>query len=157
MYAGFKERAAEVHRMLRDPASGFVLVASPARVAVDEALYFHERLATAGMPFVATVVNRAHVDPADEAGTPRRRKGAPAQVDPALGQALRRAYDDLHRLARAERKVISRLEVDTGQPLLMVPELESDVHDLRGLAQVARLMLGEEPAEPRRQAGRGSR
>jgi hypothetical protein len=46
--------------------------------------------------------------------------------------------------------VVSRLEVDTGEPLLLVPELESDVHDLRGLAHVAQLMLGgEEPIEAR--------
>jgi anion-transporting ArsA/GET3 family ATPase len=160
MYAGFKERAAEVHRMLRDESSGFVLVASPARVAVDEALYFHQRLQDAGMPFVATVVNRAHPDPG-EAGParPRRRKGAAADIDADLARALLQAYDDLHRLARAERRVVSRLEVDTGQPLLLVPELESDVHDLRGLAHVAQLMLGgEEPVDARRQGARaGSR
>jgi anion-transporting ArsA/GET3 family ATPase len=157
MYAGFKERAAEVHRMLRDESSGFVLVASPARVAVDEALYFHQRLQDAGMPFVVTVVNRAHPDPA-EAGParPRRRKGAAATIDGELARALLQAYDDLHRLARAERRVVSRLEVDTGEPLLLVPELESDVHDLRGLAQVAQLMLGgEEPVDARRQGARG--
>ena len=44
MYDGFKERAAQVHRLLRDPCSGFVLVAGPARAALDEALYFHVRL-----------------------------------------------------------------------------------------------------------------
>ena len=156
MYAGFKERAAEVHRMLRDDASGFVLVASPARVSVDEALYFHRRLAEAEMPFVATVVNRAHPDPAEAApARPRRRRGGAATVDADLARGLLRAYDDLHRLARAERRVVSRLEVDTGQPLLLVPELESDVHDLRGLANVAQLMLGGEAPVTRRQGARG--
>jgi anion-transporting ArsA/GET3 family ATPase len=157
MYAGFKARAEEVHHMLRDDSTGFVLVASPARVAVDEALYFHRRLREADMPFVATVVNRAHQDPAAAApARPRRRKGGAADVDEDLARALLQGYDDLQRLARAERKVVSRLEVDTGEPLLLVPELESDVHDLRGLAQVAQLMLGgEEPADARRQGARG--
>jgi len=153
MYAGFKERAAAVHVLLRGQSAGFVLVASPARVAVDEALYFYERLREAGMPFVATVVNRVHPDPAEPAaGRPRQRKAAVAHVDTDLARALLQAYDDLHRLARAERRVITRLEVDTGEPLLLVPELESDVHDLRGLAHVAELMLGEEtePAKKRR-------
>jgi anion-transporting ArsA/GET3 family ATPase len=151
MYAGFKERAAAVHVLLRGESAGFVLVASPARVAVDEALYFYERLREAGMPFVATVVNRVHPDPAELAAG-RQRKAAAAQVDPDLARALLQAYDDLHRLARAERRVITRLEVDTGEPLVLVPELESDVHDLRGLAHVAELMLGEEtePAKKRR-------
>jgi anion-transporting ArsA/GET3 family ATPase len=156
MYAGFKERAAAVHSLLRDPASGFVLVASPARVAIDEALYFHRRLGEADMPFVATVVNRVHPDPAQAAAEGKRsRRGAPAQVDPGLADALLQAYDDLRRLARAERRVISRLEVDTGEPLVLVPELESDVHDLRGLAHVAGLMLGEGAASGRAAAERG--
>jgi anion-transporting ArsA/GET3 family ATPase len=154
MYAGFKERAAEVHRLLRDESSGFVLVASPARVAVDEAVYFHQRLHEAGMPFVATVVNRVHPDPAEPAPGPRRRKAAAERVDAELARALLQAYDDLHRLARAERRVVSRLEVDTGGPLLLVPELESDVHDLRGLAHVGELMLGERAATRRAVRGR---
>jgi anion-transporting ArsA/GET3 family ATPase len=156
MYAGFKERAAAVHALLRAPSSGFVLVASPARVAIDEALYFHRRLAEADMPFVATVVNRVHPDPA-EAGGGRKRsrgRGGSAQVEPELAQALLSAYGDLHRLARAERRVISRLEVDTGEPLVLVPEMESDVHDLRGLAQVGDLMLAEAAGAGRPKAAR---
>lgn len=156
MYEGFKERAAAVHTLLRDPSSGFVLVASPARVAVDEALYFHRRLSEADMPFVATVVNRVHPDPAQAAGDRRRtRRGGSTQVDPDLAEALLQAYDDLHRMAHAERRVISRLEVDTGEPLVLVPELESDVHDLRGLAHVGGLMLGEAAEAARPLAAKG--
>jgi anion-transporting ArsA/GET3 family ATPase len=154
MYAGFKERAAAVHALLRDEASGFVLVASPARVTVDEALYFHRRLSEAEMPFVATVVNRVHPDPAESPPATRRRRSA-ASVDAELARVLQKAYEDLHRLARAERRVISRLEVDTGEPLLLVPELETDVHDLRGLAQVGELMLGDaRPAGRQKARGR---
>ncbi len=69
MYDGFKERAARVHALLRDPSSGFVLVAGPSSQALGEALYFHRRLGEKAMPFVAQVVNRVHPDPAqDEAG-----------------------------------------------------------------------------------------
>ena len=44
MYDGFKERAARVHALLREPSSGFVLVAGPSPLALEEALYFHRRL-----------------------------------------------------------------------------------------------------------------
>ena len=155
MYDGFKERAAAVHALLRDPATGFVLVASPARVAVDEALYFHQRLREAEMPFVATIVNRVH----GAGGTAPRRgrragKGARADVDAALARALLEAHEDLSRLARAEEKVIERLEDQTDEPLLRLPELEGDVHDLRGLVVVADMMFGGAPAAnaPRRKA-----
>src|SRR5262249_41317136 len=71
LYAGFKERAARVHALLRDASAGFVLVASPAQAALDEALYFYRRLHEKGMPFISFVVNRVHPDP-PEGGRPER-------------------------------------------------------------------------------------
>jgi len=63
-------------------------------------------------------------------------------VEPGLARVLLAAHDDLGVLARAEEHVIERLEEVTEEPLLRVPELEGDVHDLRGLAVVAALMFG---------------
>jgi hypothetical protein len=62
-----------------------------------------------------------------------------ADLDARLGQVLQ----DQRRLARAERKSLARLEVDSGEPLVLVPELEVDVHDLRGLLEVGELILAE--------------
>src|SRR5262249_28832782 len=61
MYDGFKERAARVHALVRDPCCGFLLVTGPSPLAVDEALYFHSRLDERKMPLLAFVVNRTHV------------------------------------------------------------------------------------------------
>ena len=84
MYDGFKERAARVHALLRDPCSGFLLVAGPSPLALDEALYFHRRLREKKMPFLGFVVNRVHPDPARRP----RRTGAPrARVDARTGRA----------------------------------------------------------------------
>src|SRR5262249_32743117 len=58
--AGFRERARDVDTLLRDDKLGFVLVAAPEPAAVEEALFFHERLAQQRMPFVGFVVNRVH-------------------------------------------------------------------------------------------------
>ena len=137
LYAGFKERAARVHALLRDGDSGFVLVASPARQALDEALYFYRRLNEKKMPFVAFVVNRVHTDPAYSRGP----GGRSVDVDPALSRALVGILRDQQVLARVERRAIARLEVDASQPLLLVPEQEADVHDLRGLKDVGEAML----------------
>src|SRR5678809_689049 len=66
---GFRTRAEETFSLLRQPRVGFVLVASPEPMAVHEALQFHERLVSAGMPFVGFVVNKVHPAlpiPADE-------------------------------------------------------------------------------------------
>ena len=132
MYDGFKERAARVHALLRDPGSGFVLVTSPGRLALDEAMYFYGRLREHGMPFVAFLVNRLRPDPmqpAKRAGTGAARLG----LDPDLAERLVGVYRDERRTAQGERRSTNRLRVDTGEPIVCVPELDADIHDLRGL------------------------
>ncbi|MGH9066990.1 MAG: ArsA family ATPase [Acidimicrobiales bacterium] len=58
MEEGFRERAGRVVDLLSDEGSAFVLVASPRRDAVAEALYFADRLAEAHIAVQALVVNR---------------------------------------------------------------------------------------------------
>jgi anion-transporting ArsA/GET3 family ATPase len=135
MYDGFKERAERVYALLREPASGFVLVAGPAPQALDEAVYFHRRLREKEMPFVGIVVNRLHPDPSTAARAARRSQRE-AEVDADLEERLLEVYHDQQAVARAERKRVARLEVDTGERLLLVPEFEADIHDLRGLKEV---------------------
>ena len=152
MYDGFKERAARVRALLREPHTGFVVATSPARLALEQAVYFHRRLRESGLPFVAFVVNRVHVEPATGGG---RRA---ARVDEDLAGALTEVYRDQLRLARHDRRALARLEADTDEPILGVPELEADVHDLRGLLEMGESMLGPAPVpaarrRPRRAAG----
>jgi anion-transporting ArsA/GET3 family ATPase len=147
MYDGFKERAARVHSLLRDPASGFVLVASPARLALEEALYFRSRLREKRMPFVALVVNRVHADPGRVAAT----AGPEPRVPAELSERLACVFREQQALALADRRRLARLDAEARDPVLRVPELESDVHDLRGLALVAEALFA-----PARAAARGT-
>ena len=138
MYDGFKERAARVHALLRDPSSGFVLVAGPSVQALEEALYFRRRLDEKAMPFVAHVLNRVHPDPAQEgAGRRPGRASREARIEPDLAERLAEVFRDQQTLAGVDQKRVDRLEVETGERPILVPELEQDVHDLRGLAVVA--------------------
>ncbi len=147
MYDGFKERAVRVFALLREPASGFVLVASPARLTLDEALYFHRRLEEKKMPFVALVVNRLHPDSAEATATAGR---APSPVlGKSLVEKLAAVLRDQRLVAKAERKSLARLEVEIGQAPVLVPELEADVHDLRGLAEVAAAIFAQMPSAGR--------
>ena len=139
MYAGFKERAEKVHALLRGEDSGFVLVAGPARTTLDEARYFYRRLREKDMPFVGVAVNRVHPDPLAEAGAVPR---APARIEPALARGPLRLMEDQARVARRERRGIARLEAEVSSPLVLVPELDADVHDLRGLAEIGEMVLG---------------
>jgi anion-transporting ArsA/GET3 family ATPase len=138
MYAGFKERAERVRVLLRGGDAAFVLVAAPAPGALEEAVYFHRRLREKGMPFVAFVVNRVHLDPAREV---RARNKARVALAPPLAEKLKRTLREQQVLAAVERRALARLEVDAHETPLLVPELESDVHDLRGLAAFGDLVL----------------
>ena len=146
MYDGFRARAAEVQALLRAPSTGFVLVAGPQPAALEEALYFHRRLVEKKLGFVAFVVNRVHLDPARERG---ERRGPRARVAPGLAARLVETLREQQVLARVERQAIARLEVDTREKPLLVPELEQDVHDLRGLLAFAELAFPRGRAEAR--------
>jgi anion-transporting ArsA/GET3 family ATPase len=150
MYDGFKERAAKVHALLRDPSAGFVLVAGPSALALEEALYFHRRLSDKRMGFAGFVVNRVHGDPAREV---RSRQRARAAVAPELASRLAATLREQQVLARVERRALARLEVDTRERPVLVPELDHDVHDLRGLADFGDLVFAEGRARPARAAG----
>jgi anion-transporting ArsA/GET3 family ATPase len=158
MYDGFKERAARVRDLLREPSSGFVLVAGPSAQALEEALYFHRRLGEKEMPFVAQIANRVHPDPAQEEDAARQRpgRGAPREprIDPDLAERLAEVFRDQQTLARVERRRIDRLEVDAGERPIVVPEFEQDIHDLRGLVSVADAIFGGTSAalRPRQRA-----
>lgn len=149
MYDGFKERAQRVFELLRDPRSGFVVVATPSPATLGEALYFHDRLTEKKMPFVTFIANRTHIDPrlpspkADRRGrsTLRRRD---ADIAAELRPALIATFKEQQRLARSDRRELTRLEVAARGRLLEVPEAEGDIHDLRGLEGVATVLFNKD-------------
>jgi anion-transporting ArsA/GET3 family ATPase len=133
MEEGFRERAKAVYDLLEDPNTAFVLVASPRRDAVDEALFFAEKLGEANITVQALVVNRVH--PAFGADLPPR-GGRPAPSESALGR-LERNLAELDAVAGRERAHLAGLTRKlAGAPTVTVPFLPSDVHDLDGLRLV---------------------
>jgi anion-transporting ArsA/GET3 family ATPase len=136
MEDGFRQRAARVLALLADPATAFVVVASPRRDAVREAEFFAEKLTEAGIAVQALVVNRMHprFSPAPSVGVaeapPRGAAGTP--LAPLL-----RNLAELSRMADDEEAHVASLAARLEAPAVRVPELETDVHDLPGLARVA--------------------
>ena len=57
---GFKERAEGVKALLGDPSTTFLIVSSPEREPVEEAIFFRGKLREAGMAFGGLIVNRVH-------------------------------------------------------------------------------------------------
>jgi anion-transporting ArsA/GET3 family ATPase len=143
---GFRRRAAAVKELLGDPATTFLVVTSPERGPVDEALYFAGRLRAAGMTFGAVIVNRVHpLDPLE-----RDPQSTAARLEPALGPALARrvarTHAELQLLARRDATGIARLcdELDEPQPAC-VADFDTDVHDLRALAAVRAQLFATQP------------
>jgi anion-transporting ArsA/GET3 family ATPase len=146
MYDGFKERAAAVRALLSRPEVGFVLVSSPASVSIDEALAFHERLHAESMPIAGIVANRVTPDlwpppgalptPGDLAAALAARGGGDGDGD--LARRLAVTLAEHQALAHAEARAVDRLlSAAPDVPRAVVPRLESDVHDLGGLARLA--------------------
>ena len=137
MAQGFRDRARRVNALLEAPETAFLLVTSPAPDAVDEALYFRQRLKERDMPFAGVVVNRMNLLPGDESGEPPR-----TALDELLGEELggkvARNLEDVHRLAVRDRDSVGRLSRELGgrASIVRVPHLDDDVHDIGGLAEM---------------------
>ncbi|MEO8841510.1 MAG: ArsA-related P-loop ATPase [Kofleriaceae bacterium] len=151
---GFRTRAEETFALLRQPRVGFVLVASPEAMAVREALFFHERLVAANMPFVGFVVNKVHPQlpiTADVAAIAKALGAQPSVA--ALGlsntthtmaaQALMTAHGELEVLAKADRVAIGRLRQAGGNSSLLieVPLLRDDIHEVKSLIGLEQYLL----------------
>ncbi len=141
MEQGFKERAELVLDLLTSPATSFVLVASPNRDTVEEARYFAEKLAEADIPVAALVVNRMHPRFTDALPESLR-----ARADTLDGTDLGGLYRNLADFAlvagREEDHLAGLTERVAPAPVIRVPFLRSDVHDLTGLGLVGDHLFG---------------
>jgi anion-transporting ArsA/GET3 family ATPase len=140
MYEGFKKRAAAVLDLLRSPQCAFVVITAPTPASLEEAGYFIDRLRSGGMRAQAVVANRWHIDgPA-----------LPEETGPAIavlegGDAKERAVaamllDQLRREPREAAEgdaMASFARAHSGVPIVPVPDLSGDIHDVAGLRQVA--------------------
>jgi anion-transporting ArsA/GET3 family ATPase len=149
MYDGFKERASAVRTLLTRPEVGFVLVASPSALSVDEALYFHDHLRTAGMPVAGSIANRVTPDlwpfpgalPAQERlGDALGQAGVAGFEGGDLSSRLLRTLAENQTFAHADARELERLRRGASGSNVVVPQLEGDVHDLAGLATLARYL-----------------
>jgi anion-transporting ArsA/GET3 family ATPase len=137
MEQGFRERAESTLALLSADATAFVLVAAPRRDVVDEATFFAVKLTEADIPVRALIVNRMH---------PRFAMSAPSTT---LDRAERFAGTDLGGLyanladfqlvaEHEEHHLAGLAEKVAPAPVIRVPFLATDVHDLDGLAEIGR-------------------
>ncbi len=147
MENGFRDRADRVRRLLHDEQSAFVLVAPPQPGATRETATLARTLTDAGLHLGGLVINRVHPQFGALAdGQPATGDGqfGPLRIDGP--EPLRRLYAnlaDLTAVAARERHQLEPLrELVAPAPTVLVPMLESDVHDLEGLDAIAGYVAG---------------
>jgi anion-transporting ArsA/GET3 family ATPase len=137
MEDGFKERAQAMLALLADPSSAFVVVTSPRADTVTEAEFFIGRLEESGLPVRALVVNRVHPrfgsGPAAEA-----RAQAEALAGTDLGDLYANLADFRTVSAHEDDQLAGITERVAPAPVVRVPFLDTDIHDLDGLLAIGR-------------------
>jgi anion-transporting ArsA/GET3 family ATPase len=139
---GFRERARGVERLLRDPATGFLIVTSPEREPAREAVFLHAQLARERMGLAGLIVNRFHDHGLDGHAPEEVAQLLSARLGAALATRVADNLADFDVLARRDRESVEALAKALGErDALLVPHLDGDVQDLRGLAIVAECLF----------------
>jgi anion-transporting ArsA/GET3 family ATPase len=149
MFGGFRERAEATYRLLQAPGTSFLVIATPEPDALREASYFVERLAEERMPLAGLILNRVHSAGANQLSAARSVAAAetleadgpdgetPAGSPAALTAAALRLHAERMNLGTRERRVAGSFRsVHPAVPVVEVPALPEDVHDLAGLRRV---------------------
>ncbi|HET6506630.1 MAG TPA: ArsA family ATPase [Baekduia sp.] len=142
---GFRERATAVKALLADDATTFLIVTSPEREPVAEAIFFRDKLREARMPFGGLVVNRVHPLADEEPDADGEVDG----LDAPLARKALRTLAELRALAARDAAAIDRLRRAVGDDdPVIVPHLAGDVHDVDGLVAIHRHLfaVGDERA-----------
>jgi anion-transporting ArsA/GET3 family ATPase len=140
-FGGFRERADATYELLKQPGTKFLVVAAPERDALREASFFVERLQKDNMPLAGLVLNR--VQDVDDTGLSEEQIAAAAQAlrsmgpDNELAAALLELHVERMQLKARHKHVTQRFEgAHPGVPIISVPAMAEDVHDLEGLRTV---------------------
>jgi anion-transporting ArsA/GET3 family ATPase len=144
MEEGFRTRAKRVMDLLADPSTAFVVVASPRRDAVEEALFFAEKLEESHVPAAALIVNRLHPR---FGGPPPEELRAAAERDGRLGPLVENLAELTDIAEREETRFASLAKEVAPAPVVRVPFLPGDVHDVEGLVEIGRHLFSATPAE----------
>lgn len=146
LVGGFRERATKVESLLGAAGTKFLIVTGPAGDPINEAVYLHDKLIEGDLPFGGLVVNRVHTGGGGEqAEIEAALRGA---LDDDLADRVLAAYSDRQGLVERDGANIEALRERLGSaPLLTVPEMADEIHDLAGLLSLQPYLFGvAEPA-----------
>ena len=157
MFDGFRERAQRVGALLASDDLAFTLVGTARGPGLEAMTRFHSALTAAGFAVRAVVLNRMHVAPypaAAAASVPERLAAAIADSDDATAALSALAEEAL--LARDDATTRGALAREMGDvPIIELPELPSDAHDIGSLVQLHHHFLSPTIEVDRRVEGSG--
>jgi anion-transporting ArsA/GET3 family ATPase len=155
MFGGFRERADATYKLLQAPGTSFLVIATPEPDALREASYFVERLAEERMPLAGLILNRVHSLIGSGAGIvplsaarslaaaetleamPNEGAASTSSASHSVTAAALRLHAERMNLGERERRVAgSFMSAHPAVPVVEVPALPDDVHDLAGLRRV---------------------
>ena len=141
LFGGFRERARQTFALLQDDRTAFLVIATAEPAAMREASYFVERLAADEMPLAGLVVNRVHDSRLVPISVAQAQAASGRLVDgdlvsQAVGELLE-VHARRLRVAERENRLRERFSAAHVEvPVVAVPALAGDVHDLQGLRLV---------------------
>ena len=139
-FGGFRERADATYALLKEPGTSFLVVAAPERDALREASFFVERLQQDNMPLAGLVLNR--VQEVEDTGLSEERVLAASQnLRQIPGNEVTAALLELHaermQLKERQKHLAQRFAAaHPGVPIIAVPAMAEDIHDLTGLREI---------------------
>lgn len=129
----FVERQSSIQKLLRSPAAGAFFVSSPTDLARGEAEPFLADAKKQEIQILGFLVNRCLMElcplGSDEA----------AQKTAKASESVLAAYLEMRRLVDDELANVSRVRrLAHKTPVVLLPELDEDIHDIRGLYELAK-------------------
>jgi anion-transporting ArsA/GET3 family ATPase len=157
MYDGFKQRAKRVKALLGREETGFLLVAGPNKLVVEETAFFYDQLVEHKMHVDAVIVNKVHL-PAGTDGRPHRTgagyvspsflsgenggrlaarmaEAAGVQGFGTAAEKLLQNYVHHHVLVEMDARNVAKLRAPVADKVAFVeiPLLNAEVYDFAGL------------------------
>lgn len=144
LLGGFGDRAGAVYDLLRAEEVSFILVTTPERAALKDALYFHDQIGTFGLPLAGFIFNRVFPEylPTDQSLALLQKELV--SLSPPIQASLLANLAHFQTLAERHQRMIASFQAQCGPDFLYahVPCFESDVHDMGGLAQINQYLFG---------------
>ena len=138
---GLRKRADEVSALLRAESTSFVVVTSPRSEAVGEANHLIDALEHRGFPFGGVIANMVHPMPESFDALDAGERQALESLDPGPLADHVAWHRVLTEVATSERDQLASIgTAGAGVPIVELPLLDIDIHDLDGLSVLADLL-----------------